>query len=136
MKIHKLDMLLRTMKIIKEGYTISIPLPEECGYTGYSVKCTYKYNEDIGKYYLSLWLRREDIDDDFRIDAQEIDAQYIRGTRRTINNNIKRIIADASLSEYFEKYIKRFENTYACFERGDELSEKESHSGTDNDDEA
>lgn len=127
MKIPKLEKLLNTMKIIKEGYTVRVSLPEECGYLGYSVKCTYKYDKIIGKYYLSMWLRREDINDDFRIDAQEIDAQYIRGTRRTINNNIKRIIADASLSEYFDDYIKRFEYTYDCFERGDELFVEERH---------
>lgn len=124
MKSQKLEKLLNTMRIIKEGYTVRVPLPEECGYLGYSVKCTYKYDKIIGKYYLSMWLSREDIDDDFRIDAQEIDAQYIRGTRRTINNNIKRIVANASLSNYFDNYIKRFEYTYDCFECGDEFLQK------------
>lgn len=124
MKSQKLEKLLNTMRIIKEGYTVRVPLPEECGYLGYSVKCTYKYDKIIGKYYLSMWLSREDIDDDFRIDAQEIDAQYIRGTRRTINNNIKRIVANASLSNYFDNYIKRFEYTYDCFECGDDFLQK------------
>ncbi len=124
MKSQKLEKLLNTMRIIKEGYTVRVPLPEECGYLGYSVKCTYKYDKIIGKYYLSMWLSREDIDDDFRIDAQEIDAQYIRGTRRTINNNIKRIVANASLSNYFDNYIKRFEYTYDCFECGNDFLQK------------
>lgn len=113
------------MKKIREGYTIRILLPEECGHEGYSVKCTYKYIKSEEKYRLSMWLHREDIDDDFKIDSQEIDTQLIRGTRETIENNICRIVNQASLSDFFEKYIERFEYTYNCFEKGDEIYEKE-----------
>lgn len=111
--------------IIKEGYTIRIKLPEECGHEGYSVKCTYKYKKAKEKYLLALWLKRDDIDDDFRIDAQEIDAQYISGTRENIENNIIRIVRQASLSGYFDRYIKRFEYTCQCFERGNAMFEQE-----------
>lgn len=111
-------------KVIREGYTIRIFLPEECGYEGYSVKCTYKYIKSQEKYRLSMWLHREDIDDDFKIDSQEIDTQLIRGTKDTIENNIYRVVQQASLSGFFEPYIRRFEYTYSCFEKGDELYEK------------
>ena len=33
------------LNTVREGYTIRIKLPEECGYVGYSVKCTYKHNK-------------------------------------------------------------------------------------------
>lgn len=112
-------------KIIREGYTIRIFLPEECGYEGYSVKCTYKYIKSKEKYLLSIWLRRDDIDDDFKIDSQEIDAQYIPGTKETIEDNIRTIVKNASLIGFFNRYIERFEYTYACFERGNELFEQE-----------
>lgn len=112
-------------QIMKEGYTIRIKLPAECGYEGYSVKCTYKYKKAKEKYLLALWLKRDDIDDDFRIDAQEIDAQYIPGTRENIESNIIRIVRQASLSGYFDRYIKRFEYTCKCFERGNALFEQE-----------
>lgn len=112
-------------KVIKEGYTIRIPLSEECGYAGYSVKCTYKYNMVKEKYRLSMWLKRDDIDDDFKIDSQEIDTQYISGTSETIIDNICRIVEQASLSGYFNHYIERFKYTYDCFERGNELLEQE-----------
>lgn len=112
-------------KVIREGYTIRIFLPEECGYEGYSVKCTYKYIKSQEKYRLSMWIHRKDIDDDFKIDSQEIDTQLIRGSKETIENNIYRIVQQASLSGFFEPYIRRFEYTYNCFEKGDELYEKE-----------
>ena len=35
------------------------------------------------------------------------------------------MIEDASLSGYFEKYIERYEYTYKCFNRGNELFELE-----------
>lgn len=112
-------------KVIREGYTIRMPLPEECGFKGYSVKCTYKYNKAKEKYRLSMWLKRDDIDDDFKIDSQEIDTQLIPGTRETIEDNICRIVEQASLSRYFNYFIKRYEYTYDCFDRGNELFEKE-----------
>ena len=72
-----------------------------------------------------MWLKRNDIDDDFKIDSQEIDTQYISGTRETIEENIIRIVEQASLSGYFDYYISRFEYTCSCFERGNELYEQE-----------
>lgn len=113
------------LKPIREGYTIRIKLPEECGYEGYSVKCTYKYNKQKEKYRLSMWLKRDDIDDDFKIDSQEIDTQYISGTKENIEDNIIRIVEQASLSGYFDHYIERYEYTCDCFKRGNELFEQE-----------
>ena len=112
-------------KVIREGYTIRFSLPEEYGYDGYSIKCTYKYNKAKEKYLLSMWLRREDIDDDFRIEAQEIDAQYISGTRETIEDNIFRIVEQACINGYLDRYIERFEYTCKCFEYGNEQYEQE-----------
>ena len=117
-------------KLVREGYTIRIKLPEECGYDGYWAKCTYKYDSRKGKYLLSMWLKRDDIDDEFKIDSQEIDTQYIPGTKETIEDNICRIVEQASLSGYFDHYINRFEYTYDCFELGNEFFEIRRHKGT------
>lgn len=116
------------LKVVREGYTIKVKLPEECGYEGYSVKCTYKYNKKKEKYLLSMWLKRDDVDEDFKIDSQEVDTQYIPGTKETIEENIMRIVEQASLSGYFDYYINRFEYTCRCFTRGNELYEEESKS--------
>lgn len=109
--------------VIREGYTIKIKLPEK--YKNYYAKCTYKYNKRLGKYSLSMWLQRNDINDDFKIDSQEIDTQYISGTRETIESNIYRVVEQMCSTGFFEKYIERFEYTYRCFDKGDAFFEKE-----------
>lgn len=116
------------MKAIRRGYTIEIQLPEECGYSGYSVKCTYRYNKCKEKYSLDMWLIRNDISDEFQISSQQIDKQYISGTKETIEENICRIVEYASLSGYFDEFIKRYEYTYRCFDKGNEYYELERYS--------
>lgn len=113
------------LKKFREGYTIRIQLPEECGYEDYSVKCIYKYNMKLDKYTLDMWLMRNDIDDEFQIRSQEIDKQLVSGTKDTIEDNICMIVEYASLSGYFDEFIERFEYTNECFERGNELCEQE-----------
>lgn len=113
------------LRKFREGYTIRIQLPEECGYKGYSVKCTYKYNKKLNKYILDMWLMQDGIDDEFQIRSQEIDKQPISGTKDTIEDNICKIVEYASISGYFEEFIEKFEYTYNCFDKGNELFETE-----------
>ncbi len=113
------------LKYKNKGYTIEIDLPEECGHKGYSVECTYQYDKEKEKYLLSMWLKRYDIDDKFKIDSQGIDTQYISGSKETIRQNICRIVEQASLSGYFQYYIEKYEYTYKCFDCGNELFENE-----------
>lgn len=108
-----------------KGYIIEIKLPGEHGHNGYSVECRYKYDTEKEKYLLSMWLKRNDIDDSFKIDSQEIDTQYISGTKETIRQNICNIIEQANDTGFFDYYIERYEYTYKCFDRGNELFEKE-----------
>ena len=69
------------LKYENKGHIIEIKLPEECGYIGYSVECRYQYDKEKEKYILSMWLKRDDIGDRFKIEYQHIDTQYISGTR-------------------------------------------------------
>lgn len=108
-----------------KGYTIEINLPEECGYKDYSVECTYQFDKEKEKYLLSMWLKRNDIDDKFKIDSQEIDTQYISGTKENIRQNIRMIVEQASLSGFFNYYIEKYEYTCKCFELGNALFELE-----------
>ncbi len=108
-----------------KGYTIEINLPKECGHEGYSVECTYRYDKEKKKYLLSIGLRRNDVDDQFKIDSQEIDTQYISGTKETIRQNICRIVEQAGVSGFFDRYIERYEYTYKCFDKGNALFEEE-----------
>ena len=113
------------LKYENKGHVIEIKLPEECGYKGYSVECRYQYDKLKEKYMLSMWLRKDGIDDTFKIDSQEIDTQYINSTKETIRQNICKIVEQASLSGYFDCYIERYEYTCKCFDRGNELFENE-----------
>ena len=65
------------LKYENKGHVIEIKLPEECGYKGYSVECRYQFDKSKEKYLISMWLRKDGIDDTFKIDSQEIDTQYI-----------------------------------------------------------
>lgn len=109
-----------------KGCTIEIKLPEKCDHEGYSVECRYMYDKITEKYLLSMWLKRDDVDDRFKIDSQEIDTQYISGTKETIRQNICKIVEQASLTGFFDYYIERYEYTYKCFDKGNELLERES----------
>lgn len=115
----------RNYKYKKLGYTIEIDLPEEHGYKGYSVECTYRYDKSKEKYLLSMWLKCMNINEKFKIGSQEIDTQYISGTRDTIIENIIRIVKQASLTKFFDYYIEEFEYTFKCFDKGDNFFEQE-----------
>lgn len=126
--LHNGIVILGGMKMLKpkkKGYTLEIKLPEECGYKGYSVECTYKYHKRKEKYSLCMVLKRNTISNRFKLCSQEIDTQYISGTRETIEDNICRIVEQASVSRFFDYFIERFEYELSCFERGNELFEQE-----------
>ncbi len=112
-------------KPVKEGYAIRFKLPEECGHSGYWVRCIYRYDKKKEKYALQMKLFREDIGDECNVDTQEIDARYVVGTRETIEDNIRVLIEYGALSNFFEKYIKKYEYTYKCFDYGNSFYENE-----------
>ena len=99
-------------KTAKEGYTIIVKLPEECGYAGYSVKCTYKYIQQKEKYELSMWLMDGNGGHGFGTHMQEIDTKYISSQKKDVEKDIRRIVTDASLSGYFDPYIENYNSEY------------------------
>lgn len=111
------------------GYTIEIDLPKEYGYQDYIAECTYRYDKKTEKYILSMWLKKRGFDDKFKIDSQEVDTQPVSGTKETITQNVCQIVEYACSSGFFDHYIDRLEYTYQCFERGNELFEKERLNG-------
>ena len=72
-----------------------------------------------------MWLRKDEINDTFKIDSQEIDNQYISGDKTNIRQNICKIVEQALSSGFFDDYVKRYEYTAKCFARGNELFEEE-----------
>ncbi len=123
-------MLQEMMRPRLKGQTIEISL-SKWGYDGYIVECTYYYNKQKGKYSLSLWLSRRDMEDRMKLSSKKADTQYLSGTRETIVENICRVVHQAATAayengeKYFDKYVSRYEYELACFERGNQLFEQE-----------
>lgn len=114
------------MRYKNNGYSIEIKLTGK--YRRYSVECQYQFDKEKEKYILSMWLKRNDVNNRFKIDSQKIDTQYISGTRETIKLNICRIVEQACSTGYFDSFIHDFEKLYECFDKGFELLSKESES--------
>lgn len=123
-------MLRELMQPKLKGQAVEISL-SEWGYQNYIVECAYLFDKSKGKYALSLWLNRHDLEDRMLLSSKKVDSQYISATRETIVENICRIVhyavtvADENGAKYFDSYIERYEYELKCFERGNELFEQE-----------
>lgn len=117
-----------------KGNTLTIEL-SDFGYENYFVECAFHFDKQKGKYALSMWLNRHDIEDRMMLSSKKVDTQYISGTRNTIVENICRIVHQASTVSdkdgvrYFDYFVERYEYELACFERGNELIEQERLAG-------
>lgn len=114
-----------------KGNALTIEL-SDFGYENYFAECAYYFDKPEGKYSISMWLNRHDIDDRMRLSSKKVDTQYIPGTRETIIENICRIVHQAATvadkesgKRYFDHFVERYEYELACFERGNELFEQE-----------
>lgn len=113
-----------------KGQAVEINL-SKWGYENYIVECLYHFDKKNGKYLLSMWLSRKDIEDRIRLSSKNVDTQYISGTRETIVENICRIVHQAATvtndngEKYFDYFVNRYEYEISCFERGNELFEQE-----------
>lgn len=109
------------------------------GYKDYVAECAYRFDKREGKYLLSMWLRRTELEDRMRLSSKNVDTQYISGDMETIVENICRVVHQMASVEnedgikYFDKYVEWYEYEIACFERGNELFEKEKLSVLDDD---
>lgn len=105
------------------------------GYKDYIAECVYHFDKREGKYSLSIWLNRKDVEDRMSVSSKKVDTQYISGTKETIIENICQIVhymstADKNGEKYFDRFVERYEYELACFERGNELFEMERLSKT------
>ena len=113
-----------------KGNTITIEL-SDFGYENYIVECAYHFDKHEDKYALSMWLNRNDIEDRMMLSSKKVDTQYIPRTKETIVENICRIVHHAATIEndngvrYFDYFVEIYEYELACFDRGNELFEKE-----------
>ena len=131
-------MLREMMKPKFKGQTIEFNLTE-WGYKNYIAECAYHFDKREGKYSLSIWLHRCDIEDRMRLSSKKVDTQYIPGTKETIAENICRVVHHIVTvvyengEKYFDPFVERYEYELACFERGNELFEQERLNNTNDD---
>lgn len=131
-------MLREMMRPRCKGQTIEINL-SKWGYRDYIAECAYYFDKREGKYSLSMWLRRNDMEDRMRLSSKKVDTQYISGTKETIVENICRVVhqaatvANESGKKYFDRFVEIYEYELACFERGNELFEQERLNNTNDD---
>lgn len=130
-------MLREMMRPRCKGNTLTISL-SKWGYPNYIAECEYYFNKTKEMYSLSIWLSRRDLEDRMKLSSKKVDTQYITGTRETIVENICRVVHQAATaaydgSKYFDRFVERYEYELACFERGNELFEKEALEKTDDD---
>lgn len=117
-----------------KGNTLTIEL-SDFGYENYVVECAYYFDKNEGKYLLSIWLSRKDIEDRIMLSSKKVDSQYIHGTRDTIVENICRVVHQSATvindngEKYFDFFVNRYEYEISCFERGNELFENERLNG-------
>ncbi len=121
-----------------KGQTIEFNLTK-WGYEDYIAECMYYFDKHKGKYSLSMWLIRSDIEDRMKLSSKKVDTQYISGTKETVVENICRIvhqaatITDENGKRYFDHFVERYEYELKCFERGNELFEEERLNKTNDD---
>jgi len=123
-------MIKKLMKPKCKGQTVVIDL-SPWGYQDYIIECAYYYDKHKDKYSLSMWMNYKGIEDRMHLSSKKVDTQYISGTKETIVENICRIVHqavtvyDENGERYFDYFVERYKYELACFERGNELFERE-----------
>lgn len=81
-------------------------------------KCIF----EEGKYELTLYLRANDVE---MLDLIQNDEKAIEADHKTIKLKITDYVSELLNNGYFDKYIDRYKYMLKCFDKGNELFEKE-----------
>ena len=89
----------------------------------YSVIAVKSYDQEEHNYYVDLYLKEKSVD---KLDLIET-AESLKFSvdYKTINSAILKHIATLLSENFFDYYINRYEYELKCFDRGNELFEKE-----------
>lgn len=120
------------MKQLKrKGFVVEADL-SKYGYEDYCIECTYQYHKEKEKYLLRMGLKPKYFGSRIKIEFNEIDTQYISGTKENIERHINKLIDFAASSNFFDEPIRQFEYECKCFDIGNEILEKERLNKNDN----
>ena len=89
----------------------------------YTVIAIKSWNQDEKKYYVQLMLKENTVDKWDLIETAE--SLEFSVDYKTINSAILKHIATLLSENFFDYYIDRYEYELKCFDRGNELFEKE-----------
>ena len=89
----------------------------------YKVIAMANWNSEIKKYFVTLYIKRRDIDMLDLIEEQE--NVKFDSDMKSIRTDIAKSITTLLTDGFFAKYIERYEYEMNCFDRGNELFENE-----------
>lgn len=90
---------------------------------GYTIVAIKRFLKDTNVYKVSLYIKESTID---IIDLMEdFDGIEIKSDKKRINSTILKIVSDRFNNGGFDYYIDRCEYQQKCFDRGNELFERE-----------
>lgn len=102
--------------IYKSNSTIEINL-----HNGYSVIVFEAHQQELHKFILSLYLKKDSINVLDLIESQ--DAVEISANFKTINNRVLKYVATLMEEGFFDYYMQRYDYMLRCFDKGNELFE-------------
>lgn len=102
---------------IESSITISVEITNE-----YTVWAMANWNKETEKYKVKLYLKRNDID---LLDRMEHFDCEIESDRQSIKLDLCNLITYLFENNNFEQFIERYEYQMQCFDKGNELLEKE-----------
>lgn len=98
--------------------TISVDLKND-----YNIIAMANWNKDKSNYNVTLYIKRNDIDILDLIEKQE-NVEFDSDTK-SIRTDIAKYITTLLTEGFFTYYINRYEYEQKCFDKGNELFEKE-----------
>lgn len=89
----------------------------------YKVIALAKWNYKEKKYYVTLLIHEQSVDNWSLIEEPE--RISLESDVKSIKNDMATLVTNLLTEGFFKKYIKRYEYELKCFDRGNELFEKE-----------
>lgn len=94
-------------------------------HNGYSVMAIAKWNREIEKYTVTLFIKNNKYNINHFDLIEEYEDVVFESDIKTIKTDITGTITSLLNDGYFNKYIERYGYERKCFEKGNELFEKE-----------
>lgn len=99
-------------------YTIEVDLQND-----YKVIALARWHNNEKKYYITLMIHEQSVDNWSLIEKAE--RIQLKSDVKSIKKDMAALVTDFLTEGFFKEYIERYEYELKCFDRGNELFEKE-----------